>query len=398
MKVKTISVAVLAILVMGCNPSSNKSVNNTINSEIKNDSTEFLKPEDINITDKKWQEIVDRIKVIRKQEEEEGFETYVFEDIDQEWGVFILNKLFEKCGWQPVVDSQYVERVKYIFGIDLNGHKYPIDNKFQKRKDYTVYFVSNPELEYEYAINKNDVYFYRNSGIICSDMPVPQSFVKPNESGDYFIDCEYFDLFDYHWNNYLLKNDRASLVKLVNGEEYFYPVYDLLYIFGFDKEEMINRKILQGNKNNYSNYNHLFAAHDIYGELDIRDGLLSTVVNLTNKDTTMYYTMLENYTRACVEAPLVSGNEIQDALFEEFNIDERRKIIAYCIPTLQSLYNKYYSNGKDTMSPVILEAIQTDPEILSEWKNNNYYGIEELAKIVELMNNDESNTAIDSLN
>lgn len=373
MKLKTISIAVLAILVMGCNPSSNKSVNNTINSEIKTDSTEYLKPEDLNITEEKWQEILDRIKVIRKQEEEEGFETYVFEDIDQELGIFILNKLFEKCGWQPVVDSQYVERVKYIFGIDLDGHKYPIDNKFQKRKDYTAYFVSNPDLQYEYAINKNDVYFYRNLGIICSDMPVPQSFVKSNESGDYFINREYFDLFDYHWNNYLLKNNKASLAKLVNGEEYFYPVYDLLYIFGFDKEEIINRKILRENNDNYSNYNHLFAAHDIYRELDIRAGLLSTVVNLTSKDITTYYSMLENYIRCCVEAPLVAGNDGQDVLFQEFNADERREIIAHCIPTLQFLYNKYYSNGKDTVCPTILEAIQTDPEILLEWKTNDYY-------------------------
>ncbi|WP_418210683.1 hypothetical protein ACNOHN_17885 [Bacteroides zhangwenhongii] len=53
MKLKTISIAVLAILVMGCNPSSNKSVNNTINSEIKTDSTEYLKPEDLNITEEK---------------------------------------------------------------------------------------------------------------------------------------------------------------------------------------------------------------------------------------------------------------------------------------------------------------------------------------------------------
>lgn len=373
MKLKTISIVVLAILVMRCNPSSNKSVNNTINSEIKTDSTEFLKPEDINITEKKWQQILDRIKVIRKQEEEEGFETYVFEDIDQELGIFILNKLFDKCGWQPVVDSQYVERVKYIFGIDLDGHKYLIDNRFQKRKDYTVYFVSNPELQYEYAINKNDVYFYRNLGIICSDMPVPQSFVKFNESEDYFINREYFDSFDYHWNNYLLKNSKASLAKLVNGEEHFYPVYDLLYIFGFDKEEIINRKILRGNNDNYSNYNHLFAAHDIYGELDIRAGLLSTVANLTGKDTTRYYSMLENYIRCCVEAPLVAGNDIQDVLFQEFNVNERREIIAYCIPTLQFLYNKYYSNGKDTVCPTILEVIRTDSEMLLEWKKNDYY-------------------------
>lgn len=228
MKAKIILATMLTVLAMGCRPSSNKSTNSAANNEARIDSTEFLKPTDINITEKKWQEILERIKVIRKQEEEESFETYVYEEIDHEFGVFILNKLFEKRGWQPVADSQYVERIKEIFGIDLDGHKYPKDNRFQKRKDYTAYFISNPELEYEYAINKNDVYFYRNLGIICSDMPVPQSFVQSNELGDYFINREYFDLFDYHWNNYLLKNNKASLVKLINGEEYFYPVYNLL--------------------------------------------------------------------------------------------------------------------------------------------------------------------------
>lgn len=392
MKVKMILATMLTVLAMGCRPSSNKSTNSAANNEARIDSTEFLKPTNINITEKKWQEILDRIKVIRKQEEEESFETYVYEEIDHELGVYILNKLFEERGWQPVADSQYVERIKYIFGINLDGHKYPKDNKLQKQKGYTVYFINNPELQYEYAINKNDVYFYRNLGIICSDMPVPQSFVQSNELGDYFINREYFDLFDYHWNNYLLKNSIASLVTLINGEEYFYPVYNLLYIFGFDKEEILNKKILRENNNDYSNYNHLFAAHDIYGELDIRDGLLSTVANMTSKDTTRYYSMLENYIRYCVETPLVSDNEIQNILFKEFNINERRQIIAYCIPTLQSLYNKYYSNDKNTVSPIILEAIHTDPEMISEWKKNNYYGIEELSKYVALTNNTVTTT------
>ena len=83
--------------------------------------------------------------------------------------------------------------------------------------------------------------------------------------------------------------------------------------------------------------------------------------------------MLENYIRCCVEAPLVAGNDGQDVLFQEFNADERREIIVHCIPTLQFLYNKYYSNGKDTVCPTILEAIQTDPEMLLEWKTNDYY-------------------------
>lgn len=395
MRKEIILAASIAILAVGCGSStSKKTAGTTVNSETKTDSTNFLKPRDMNITDEKWKEILDRVKVLRKQEEEEWFETFVFEDIDQELGAFVLSKLFEKKGWQPVTDSQYVERVKYIYGIDLDGHKYPKDNKLQKRKDYTVYFVGDPELQY-YDIfpNRDDVYFYRKLGILRPGMPTPLSYVHSNESGDYFIDRERFDLFDYHWNNYLLKGNKASLVKIVNDPTNVYYFYDLVYYFGFDKEEIVNKKTLNHlllHAENYnSDYNHLFAAHDIYGELDIRDGLLSTVANLSSKDSTRYYTMLENYIRCCVEAPLVSGNDIQDVLFKEFNADERREIIARCIPTLQSLYSKYYSGGKNTVSPVITEALHTDPDMLPEWQKNNYYGIEGLSEIVESVNNDE---------
>lgn len=394
MRKEIILAASIAILAVGCGSStSKKTAGKTINSETKTDSTNFLKPGDMNITDEKWKEILDRVKVLRKQEEEEWFETFVFEDIDQELGAFVLSKLFEKKGWQPVTDSQYVERVKYIYGIDLDGHKYPKDNRLQKRKDYTVYFIGDPELQYQDIFpNRDDVYFYRKLGILRPGMPTPLSYVQSNESGDYFIDRVFFELFEYDWNNYLLKGNKASLVKLINGE---IPskLYNLFYVFGFDKEEILNRKILNRgydrNFSRYMDYNHLFAAHDIYGELDIREGLLSTVANLSSKDSTRYYTMLENYIRCCVEAPLVSGNDTQEVLFKEFNAGERREIIAHCIPTLQSLYSKYYAADQNAVSPVIPEALHADPDMLPVWEKNNYYGIEGLSEIVGSVNRDD---------
>lgn len=53
MKAKIILATMLTVLAMGCKPSSNKSTNSAANNEARIDSTEFLKPTDINITEKK---------------------------------------------------------------------------------------------------------------------------------------------------------------------------------------------------------------------------------------------------------------------------------------------------------------------------------------------------------
>lgn len=199
----------------------------------------------------------------------------------------------------------------------------------------------------------------------------------------------------YHWNNYILHGNKGSLVWLKNNG-YIYSLQQLFYFFGYDKEEMINKSILDELGNDpVSNYPRTFVGWDIGEKLQIREGLLKTIEGNSTASDSKYYTITKDFMYYFAYTP---GEDIpEDDYRRQFTVAERRKVIAYMIDAIQPLYEKYNGNdgyGVDDkyfigVEDAIWNILFDDHELLRQIEANDCYGLPNLAALLQKMREDD---------
>lgn len=197
----------------------------------------------------------------------------------------------------------------------------------------------------------------------------------------------------FHINNYLFNDNRASLVWLAVNESDF--LKNLLLAFSYDKEDKINKMVLDDDEIGYIN---LFASKDINGKLQIKTGLMETVAKYSTKEYSNYYQILSKYVDKLSEINL-QNELVNNELQLRFSQAERRKIIAYAVNTLQPLYEKF--NPECIMgeygaldkhgvgiNDAFWYAMFHDRGLLKEIEKHDCYGLPALSLFIKKMRDD----------
>ena len=348
-------------------------------------------------TEKEWKEMqISYNKIIHADDnwtEEDGdadMLARVLNSNDISIGGKLRYHVLKQYGFKFIPDSIYIERIKYVFGIDLNNTEHLRSNKLRVYDDYSVYLIPdnrtvnhNYEGCCEFNYNRDNCYFFRKYGIVFYEQPLADiiDMEKSTDKDNVYL---YKNDESFHWNNYILYGNKGSLMWFWNLEyDYSETFRRLLYFFGYDKEEKINKSVLNElNKITDPDYHKTFAGWDIEGTLQIREGLLKTVSESTTATFDKYYKVLEAYTRALGD---LSDNDTKE-FRDEFTPSERRKVLAYTVNILQPLYEHFFMDSSNAVVGVLMNICTTDDTLLLEWEQNNYYGLSHLPRIIELLN------------
>lgn len=410
MKMRKLTLLLLiVVMISSCGNGATKKALKNAEENNAIDSVKSLKLTDMKLAEEEWQAVqssYDKIKKGREdflEQDESGEAEMDLSNIvtpqDIVIGGMIQYHALKQQGLTFLSDHDYLERIKNVFGIDLNSQK-SNSNLIRVHDDYIV--VLTPTKYYddqdnmvskEFYPNRNYVYLFKKLKLSVLEMPTA-IIIQMGETTDKDNVVIYKNPFFYHWNNYVLNNNQGSLVWLLNNE-YTDDVKRLFLFFGYDKDEKINKLVLDDPN---LDYRILFAFKNIYGKLQIRDGLLNTITDNSTKDFNGYYKTLEGYANA------LSGDDLYDsegakALLSDFSLAERRKILAYVINTLQPLYEKYnpqciggeygvldkYDIG---VTDSFWNICFRDKGLITEIEANNCYGLSNLEKLIAKMRAD----------
>ena len=325
-KLNLLSLLFIASTIVGCHNTTTK--NTTTDAGSSNEETqeavetnnETLRLTTMKLTDKKWQEIKSGYDKLTKAQNEimdgEYYEGSLYINLsgiatpdDVSLGGMIVYYKLKEQNYRFLPDNEYAERIKYVFGIDLNAPDALDKKKLKSHENYIVALNPNPDMDSkdniqdkEFYPYRNHLYFFKKFNICVMQMPSALLLeIDKNTDKDHIN--VYKSAFDYHWNNYILNDNKASLAWLVsNGKEM--EVKDLLFCFGYDKDAKLNKLILDSISNNandrYSieSLEQVFAGRDLNGKLQIHENLLKFIQENPTND---YVKMLDIYGNYCLQ-------------------------------------------------------------------------------------------------
>lgn len=320
-----LSLLFIAITIVSCRNTTTKNTTTNVapsNEEIQKageTNNEMLRLTTMKLTDKKWLEIKSGYNKLMKAQNEimdgEYYEGSLYINLsgiatpdDVSLGGMIVYYKLKEQDYRFLPDNEYAERIKYVFGIDLNAPDTLDKNKLKNHEDYIVALNSSPDMDSkdniqdkEFYPYRNHLYFFKKFNICVVQMPSALLLeIDKNTDKDHIN--VYKNSFDYHWNNYVLNDNKASLTWLLsNGKEM--EVKDLLFCFGYDKDAKLNKLILDSISNNandgYSveSLEQTFAGRDLNGKLQIHENLLKFIQENPTND---YVKMLDIYGNYCL--------------------------------------------------------------------------------------------------
>ena len=192
-------------------------------------------------------------------------------------------------------------------------------------------------------------------------------------------------------NKYLFNDSKGDLAWLLANDKEF--LKRLVISFGYDKENAINKMVLEELNKDYSNSSHniteklgeIFFVKDCEGKLKIREGLLKFVSENTSKDDDRFIYGLGNYLDYLFK-------EDHDNIFAEqpskkFTIEEKAKIVAYVANIESPAFYKFKPLNSDkawhNAGTSLYNITAAHPEILKIIEKNNYYGLQPLQQVIE---------------
>ncbi len=193
-------------------------------------------------------------------------------------------------------------------------------------------------------------------------------------------------------NKYLFNDSKSDLAWLLAHDKNF--LKQLVTTFGYDKEEKINKQVIEDLYKSYTESGQLWQAvklgeifftKDCQGKLKIQEGLLSYVFNNTNENDDRLIYALSNYLNYLFK-------DDKDGIFTEapskkFSVEEKAKIIAYVANIESPAFYKYKplnsSRAWQKAGTSFYNITGAHPEILKIIEQNNYYGLTPLKNVVE---------------
>ena len=321
----------------------------------------------------------------------------------------LIEKSLENSGYKIPEYSIFRERIKDVFGIDLDKSKGKVVTLYGdapvngREKAYDDDEIKNllpfaklgfNQYKYEYFgypyiwnmfINKEKKilnYYIKNLGSLI------KIYNKKNKK--YKIKK---DLLLLHLNKYIVYNDKASLDYLLS--EVPALTRSLVSNFNYDKEDKINESVMDDlyttNADDQpmreSELRELIFVKKIQTDPDrlyIREGILKTIENITNENNCKYAIDLSN---ALVDL-LDRKREGEDIGWTN---EELYKMVAYSANYIDPLYWKYHNletvewgDGNILGAYDSLLSNEEGEVMLKQFEQNNYYNLPYLKEAIKI--------------
>ena len=317
----------------------------------------------------------------------------------------LIEKTLLNSGYKFPEYAEFRERVKYLFGIDLDKSKetivtlYPLrfanlrgvaytDEEIKGNVSKTMTF---DQYKYTFAYYEWNLFIDKERKII-TPMVFLEDLIKINsiDKKEYAIKQ---NLKVITLNKYLMYGDKAGLIYLLSREKEM--AHDLLLNFNFDKEDKINKSVLDSLYNEYKSEGYRFGQEvrslifvDNFktdDKLYIREGILKTIEHITNENEGTYAINL-------IDSTLNLLRELDKSDLTKAQKGYSYKKIGYIANTCDPLFRKYHLSktvrwGRGNILGAYHASLVDDLEPWYDLKNtfieNNYYNLPNLKEMVD---------------
>ncbi|WP_303813299.1 hypothetical protein [Apibacter mensalis] len=316
----------------------------------------------------------------------------------------LIEKTLFNSGYKFPEYAEFRERVKYLFGIDLDKSKetivtlYPLrfanlrgvaytDEEMKGNVSKTMTF---DKYKYTFAWDGWKLFIDKERKII-TPMVFLEDLIKINniDKKEYSVKQ---NLKVITLNKYLMYGDKAGLTYLLSKEKEL--AHDLLLNFNFDKEDKINKSVLDSLYNRYKSDGYRFGQEvrslifvDNFktdDKLYIREGILKTIEHITNENEGTYAIEL-------IDSTLYLLRELDKSDLTKAQKGYSYKKIGYLANTCDPLFRKYHLSrtvrwGNGNILGAYHASLIDDLEPWYDLKNtfieNNYYNLPHLEEMV----------------
>ncbi|TWF45097.1 hypothetical protein FHW36_1011023 [Chitinophaga polysaccharea] len=369
---QTFSIIITAVCAVGCHNTTTSK--NTSLSQISLSNNQS----------KMYTSNIDSIKQVYQLqdhlEEIEGDTTplHIYSERDVNIALPLLAQGLRDSGFNEIDQKSFKNRLHEIFGDILKSE----NDKVRIRDKFLTVFAekkSNEDLEFDYTI---DNFFIPKEHSFITTVPFLGDFIEFVDSSHYTIKAlqKFVALNKYLFNNsqpdlaYLLQEDSLLLKTLVTSFGYTKEpkINDLVMNDYFDMED--ERKPTIGN---------IIFVKNALGVLEIKEELLKWIFRHTAAHDHQLLDALDKYANMLYDN---RPNEIfTHQPYDLFTLNEKRKIVAYIAIVYEPLFHKFLgalnSNWPDFS--VLERIIQKDPGLRDYIRQQHYYSLESLKKIIE---------------
>ena len=317
----------------------------------------------------------------------------------------LIEKTLLNSGYKFPEYAEFRERVKYLFGIDLDKSKetivtlYPLrfanlrgvaytDEEIKGNVSKTMTF---DQYKYTFARFEWNLFIDKERKII-TPMVFLEDLIKINniDKKEYSVKQ---NLSIVSLNKYLMYGDKAGLIYLLSREKEL--AHDLLLNFNFDKEDKINKSVLDSLYNRYKSMGYKFGREvrnlifvDNFktdDKLYIREGILKTIEHITNENEGTYAIEL-------IDSTLDLFWNLDKSDLTKAQKEYRFRKIGYIANTCDPLFRKYHLSrtvrwGNGNILGAYHASLVDDLEPWYDLKNtfieNNYYNLPNLKEMVD---------------
>jgi len=306
-------------------------------------------------------------------------------------GSIVKLDALEKKGFKSIDNDKFKNKVKDIFSINLES---PEQCRFlHDDGEYIVYVMPKYITETDEAreggigdFQRGNYYFFRDKNFMTFRVPLMIGSIEEKDN-DLSEIVAWDD--EYYRNKFLFNDDQSSFTWLSINDMDF--LESLIRVFGYDKNEKLNKKVLAAiNKkydnnsgNDYEQLANLFAGRSCNGELQIRANLINTVVDDTTLENNTLLTMLEDYVTAIIDNEKTASNENVQG---DFSQSERVKIFTMIGCEIEKVYLKLDINqGSQNWSEtsVLYNKLVGNTGLLDIIKKEQYYESPEIERIIQ---------------
>ena len=350
----------------------------------------------------------------------------------------LIEKSLEKSGYKVPEYSIFRERIKDVFGIDLDKSKgkvvtlygeIPVYDREKAYDDDEIKYNILPKISHFTTLN---VYKYtlweehpfKWNMFINKEKKILNNYLFSESIGSlikiYNIKNKKYkikkDLFLLHLNKYIMYNDKASLDYLLSKQAVL--VRSLVSNFNYDKEDKINESVMDDLYTTYADdqpiresklrelifvkkiqidQSWLYRRKGILRELIfvkkiltdqdrlyIREGILKTIENITNENNCKYAIELSNALIDLIDRKR-EGEDIG------WTNEELYKMVAYSANYIDPLYWKYHNletvewgDGNILGAYDSLLSKEEGEAMLKQFEQNNYYNLPYLKEAIKI--------------